>query len=56
MNSEEKQLAEISKKLDVIIELLKGNNFFEKPINKYGETIGEAIQGQLIRGLRGIEL
>jgi hypothetical protein len=25
-----------------------------KPINAYGETIGEAIQGQHERGLRGI--
>lgn len=25
------------------------------PINNYGETFGEAIQGQIARGLRGID-
>lgn len=30
------------------------SNIFEKPINVYGETIGEAIQNQIERGQRGI--
>jgi hypothetical protein len=29
--------------------------FFMKPINCYGEGIGEAIQGQIVRGNMGIE-
>lgn len=30
-------------------------NILTMPINKYGENIGDAIQGQIIRGQRGIE-
>lgn len=28
---------------------------FTEPLNSYGEGIGEAIQGQIIRGQRGID-
>lgn len=32
-----------------------GGNFLTAPINSYGEAIGDAIQGQMIRGQRGID-
>lgn len=31
-----------------------GENIFTKPINCYGEGIGDAIQGQIVRGQLGI--
>lgn len=33
----------------------KGPNILTQPINSYGEGIGDAIQGQMIRGQRGID-
>jgi hypothetical protein len=33
----------------------EGTNIFTAPINSYGEGIGDAIQGQMIRGQRGID-
>ena len=31
-----------------------GDNFLKAPINSYGEGIGDAIQGQMVRGAAGI--
>lgn len=31
-----------------------GTNIFTAPINSYGEGIGDAIQGQFVRGQAGI--
>lgn len=31
------------------------DSFFRRPINNYGETIGEAIQGQILRGNAGVD-
>lgn len=33
----------------------KGPSILTAPINSYGEGIGDAIQGQLIRGQRGVD-
>lgn len=33
----------------------QGESILTTPINAYGETIGQAIQGQMVRGARGIE-
>lgn len=33
----------------------QGESILTKPINSYGEGIGDAIQGQMIRGQRGID-
>lgn len=32
-----------------------GESILTRPINAYGEGIGDAIQGQMIRGQRGID-
>ena len=34
----------------------EGSSILTQPINAYGEPIGEAIQGQIVRGQRGISL
>ncbi len=33
----------------------EGANILTAPINSYGEGIGDAIQGQMVRGQRGID-
>lgn len=37
------------------VHYLNGGTDFSAPLNSYGEGIGECIQGQLIRGQRGID-
>lgn len=32
-----------------------GGGLFTAPINSYGEGIGEAIQGQFVRGMNGVD-
>jgi len=41
---------------DILKELRKisAGDFLREPINSYGEGIGDAIQGQLVRGMAGI--
>ncbi len=43
--------------LDTIADAVtgKGDSLLTAPINSYGEGIGDAIQGQIIRGQRGID-
>lgn len=37
-----------------IADALSNGGIFKQPINSYGEGIGDAIQGQLVRGQAGI--
>lgn len=50
-------LASIAVSLKRIADAVSGEgaNILTTPINSYGETIGDAIQGQMIRGQRGID-
>lgn len=43
--------------LDRIAKVLSGEgpSILTAPINSYGEGIGDAIQGQMVRGQRGID-
>ena len=54
--SDHELLESIDDKLGKILKFLESNKFFETPVNNYGETIGEAIQMQIIRGNRGIDI
>jgi len=49
-------LASIAVSMKRIADALSGEgpNLFTTPINSYGEGIGDAIQGQLVRGQAGI--
>lgn len=40
--------------LSIAVSLKRLADAMGGPINHYGETLGEAIQNQIVRGLRGI--
>lgn len=52
----ERILASVAISLKRIADALTGEgaNILTTPINSYGEGIGDAIQGQMVRGQRGI--
>lgn len=52
-NGKELALFSIAMSLKRIADSL-GGGLFNAPINSYGEGIGDAIQGQIIRGNNGI--
>lgn len=46
---------ELLEKILLKLETLDFKEVLTMPINSYGEGIGDAIQGQLVRGQRGID-
>ena len=50
-------LTAIAVSLREILRVLRGDgpSILTMPINSYGESIGDAIQGQMIRGQRGVD-
>lgn len=50
-------LSMIVLRLNTILGVLRGegDSILTKPLNSYGEGLGDAIQGQFVRGQRGID-